>query len=189
MSNEITYTLAVSFKKECHVINLPMEYPQFTGVEEWAIFTSLTETELRTKYAAIIAKYEPFVFMTTEQYDPIRKSRNNDRSHRRRCSTDIVPFSYEDDLSEKCNNTILLVDPFEGKPNWSKLYLAIDRLAPKQRRRVLKHYFDNMSYADIAQEEKVSTQAVQQSVERSLATMAKYLEAENYDPYDDPIWG
>ena len=46
MSNEITYTLAVSFKKECHVINLPMEYPNFTGIEEWAIFTSLTEAEL-----------------------------------------------------------------------------------------------------------------------------------------------
>ena len=36
MSNNITYTLEVSFKEECHIINLPMEYPQFTGSEEWA---------------------------------------------------------------------------------------------------------------------------------------------------------
>ena len=39
-----------------------------------------------------------------------------------------------------------------------------------------------------AKQENVSVQAVQQSVERSLATMKKFLEAENYDPYDDPIW-
>ena len=189
MTNNITYALEISFKEECHVINLPMEYPNFTGVEEWAIFTSLTDAELRTKYESIIRKYEPFVYMTKDQYDPIRKSRNNDRSHRRRCSTDIVPFSYEDDLSEKCNDMILLIDPFEGKPNWTKLYLALEQLAPKRRIRIEKYYFDGMSFAEIAREENVSTQAVQQSVERSLAKLAKYLKAENFDPYDDPIWG
>lgn len=189
MSNNITYTLEVSSKEECHIINLPMEYPQFTGSEEWAIFSVLPEAELRVKYAAIIKRYEPFVYMTMEQYDPIRKSRNNDRSHRRRCSTDVVPFTYEDDLSEKCNDTILLTDPFEGKPNWTKLYLALEQLAPKRRIRIEKHYFDGVSFAEIAREENVSTQAVQQSVERSLAKLAKYLKAENFDPYDDPIWG
>ena len=71
MSNNITYTLEVSFKEECHIINLPMEYPQFTGSEEWAIFSVLPEAELRVKYAAIIKRYEPFVYMTMEQYDPI----------------------------------------------------------------------------------------------------------------------
>ena len=101
----------------------------------------------------------------------------------------ISSIAYEDDLSEKCNDTILLIDPFEGKPNWTKLYLALEQLAPKRRIRIEKHFFDGMSFAEIAREENVSTQAVQQSVERSLAKLAKYLKAENFDPYDDPIWG
>ena len=61
MSNKITYTLEVSFKEECQLINLPMEYPQFTGTEEWAICSVLPESEIRMKYAAIIKRYEPFV--------------------------------------------------------------------------------------------------------------------------------
>ena len=100
-----------------------------------------------------------------------------------------MPFTYEDDLSEKCNDTILLVDPFAGKPNWSKLYIALEQLSPKRRIRIEKYYFDGMSFAEIAREEDVSTQAIQQSVERSLAKLAKILKAENFDPYDDPIWG
>ena len=99
----------------------------------------------------------------------------------------VVPFTYEDDISERCNPA-LIINLFDGKPNWTKLYAAITRLAPKQKARIELHFFDGLTFVEIAKQENVSVQAVQQSVERSLATMKKFLEAENFDPYDDPIW-
>ena len=187
MTVNVAFELERSFKKECKIINLQMEYSQYSGSIKWAIASSLTEQELRMKYAALLKEYEPFVYLTEEQYGPILQFRNNDRKYMRRYAAHLVPFTYEDDLSERCNPE-LIINFFEGKANWSGLYKAIAKLAPAQRSRVEKHFFEGMTCVDIAVQEKVSTQAVQQSIARSLYTLKKILESEDFDPLNDPIW-
>lgn len=187
MTVNVKFELERSFKDECKIINLQMEYSQYNDTVKWAIVSGLTEQELRKKYAPLLKEYEPFVFLTEEQYAPILQFRNNNRKYMRRYAAHLVPFTYEDDLSERCNPE-LIINFFDGKANWSGLYEAISKLAPAQRSRVEKHFFDGMSCVDIAAQEKVSTQAVQQSIARSLATLKRILEAEDFDPFNDPIW-
>lgn len=186
-ANSIYYELEQQFKEECKVIDLQKEYSQYAGTAKWAIASSLSEADLRNKYAPLLEIYEPFVYMTHEQYEPILQYRNNDRKYIRRYSAHHIPFTYEDDFSERCNPE-LIINFFEGKENWSELYDTIARLAPTQRARIQKYFFEEVSLVDIAAQEKVSVQAVQQSVARSLATMKKILEAENFDPLNDPLW-
>lgn len=187
MTVNVTFELEHSFKNECKIINLQMEYSQYNGSIKWAIVSSLSEQELRKKYATLLKEYEPFVYLTEEQYGPILQFRNNDRKYMRRYAAHLVPFTYEDDLSERCNPE-LIINFFEGKANWSGLYAAIEKLAPTQRARVKKHFFEEMSCVDIAAQEKVSAQAVQQSIARSLSTLKRILESEEFDPFNDPIW-
>ena len=187
MTTKNRFELEQAFKAECKVIDFKLEYSNFIGPEKYGIVSSLSEKELREKYNLLLCEYEPFVYMTVEQYEPILEFRNNNRKHSRRYAAHVVPFTYEDDISERCNPA-LIINLFDGKPNWTKLYAAITRLAPKQKARIELHFFDGLTFVEIAKQENVSVQAVQQSVERSLATMKKFLEAENFDPYDDPIW-
>lgn len=187
MTVNVTFELERSFKDECKIINLQMEYSQYRDTPKWAIVSSLSENELHKKYAGLLSEYEPFVYLTEEQYGPILQYRNNDRKYMRRYAAHLVPFTYEDDLSERCNPD-LIINFFEGKANWSGLYAAITKLAPTQRARVEKHFFEGMSFVDIAAQENVSTQAVQQSIARSLITMKKTLESEDFDPFNDPLW-
>lgn len=59
MNNTIISALDEQFKKDCKVINLKYEYPGYTGVEQWAIITDLSEDELCTKYAEQVAPFSP----------------------------------------------------------------------------------------------------------------------------------
>ena len=42
------------FKNECKVINLKYEYEGYTGMEQWAIVSELTEKELFEKYPDVV---------------------------------------------------------------------------------------------------------------------------------------
>lgn len=187
MTIKVKSELECSFKKECRIINLRKEYPNYLGIAKWAIASSLPEVELRAKYAALVKPYEPFVYLTADQYLPIVHFHNADRNYLRQYVAHMDAYGYQDDLFERFHPE-LIVNVLEGKPNWTRLYIAIEQLNPAQRVRIKKRYFDSLSYEEIALQENVSPQAVQQSVARALATMKKYLEAIKFDPFDDPVW-
>ena len=65
MNNTIISALDEQFKKDCKVINLKYEYPGYTGVEQWAIITDLSEDELCTKYAEQVDPFSPYIILTT----------------------------------------------------------------------------------------------------------------------------
>ncbi len=44
------------FQSECKFINLKYEYEGYTGEEQWAIITELSEKELFEKYPDIISR-------------------------------------------------------------------------------------------------------------------------------------
>ena len=56
--NEINLSnLKEHFQNECKVINLKYEYEGYTGEEQWAVITELSEKELFEKYPDIISHY------------------------------------------------------------------------------------------------------------------------------------
>lgn len=58
---------------------------------------------------------------------------------------------------------------------YEQLYSAIKKLPEKQRRRLLLHYFDGMTYVEISKMEKCSTRAVEYSIHNAIQNLKKYL--------------
>lgn len=52
------------FQSECKVINMKYEYNGYTGNEQWAIISELTENEILEKYRPLVNEYIPFIVLT-----------------------------------------------------------------------------------------------------------------------------
>lgn len=163
------------FKNEYRIFNLKMEYPHYDGEEEWAVASLLPEDKLREKYSSELAEYEPFLYLSAEMALPIVHFHSNNRKFAIRAAKHGDLFPYEDETFEKFHPE-MIVDPFEEDLKWKELHEVIEQLHAGQKARIQKYFFDKQSCVEIAAEEGVSTQAVQQSIARSLTTLKKLLQ-------------
>lgn len=163
-----------TFKEECRIFNLRLEYTNYDGETKWAIATDLTETELRARYSEFINEYEPFILLTTEQASAIVKYRSNERKHEKRMAMLCDAYSYEDGVFELFHPE-LVVTPFEDT-EFEELHEAIKKLPSPHRERLVKKFFYGMTTTEIAAEESMSKQAISKSINKSLALLKKYLQ-------------
>ena len=57
-----------------------------------------------------------------------------------------------------------------------KLHKAINELTEKQKRRLILHYFQELTYVEIAEQEKCSTRAVEYSIHGAIQSLKKFFE-------------
>lgn len=174
MSYNYSFELEQAFKLECRVIDLKQEYMYYREETRWAIATDLPEEDLHKKYGAIIEQYKPFVLLSMEQATVMVKFHSNERKHSKRNAELGDAFGYDDGEIEKYHPE-LIDDPFDHGPDMDYLYEALERLPQSQRNRVIKCYIHGLSCVEIAAEEGVSPQAVQQSIARTLISLKKIL--------------
>lgn len=174
MTGNNRFELEQAFKAECRVIDLKHEYTHYRENIRWAIATSLTENDLRRKYGDIIGQYEPFLLLTEEHAKTIMQFHSNDRKHKKRNAELGDGFGYEDDLFEKFHPE-LVENPFDDDPDMTWLYNALDQLEPLKKERVMKHYIEGISVAEIAAAEGVSVQSVYRSIARAIKSLQKIL--------------
>ena len=179
MTNNISFELEQAFKAECKVIDLKQEYSGYRDDIRWAIATDLAEETLREKYFIIIKQYEPFMVLTMEHARVFVQYHSNERKHKKRNINLGDAFGYEDGELEKYHPE-LIENPFNSGTDIPGLDEALELLEESQRERIKKYYYKGMNYAEIAAEEGVTSQAVQQSMKRILALLEKNLEK---------IWG
>ncbi|HCC00556.1 MAG TPA: hypothetical protein DEP42_04995 [Ruminococcaceae bacterium] len=106
-----------------------------------------------------------------EQSDrQIRSQRRQDRRH-----LDYVDFI--GDLSDTAMNhpQVDAADLLIRMESYRQLYAAVNRLSEAQRRRLLLHFMDNLTYRQIADLEGVNPFAVSHSIKRALIQLRKYL--------------
>lgn len=178
MTTKIRIELEQAFKAECKVIDLKHEYTGYREHIRWAIATALTETVLRSKYDEIVSQYEPFLLLTEEHAKIFVQFHSNERKHKMRNAEHGDAFGYEDGEMEKYHPE-LIENPFDhlfdDQCDSDDLYKALDKLKPARRERVIKHYIHGISIVEIAEQEGVSSQAVQQSIARSLNLLKNFL--------------
>lgn len=179
MTTTIKFELEQAFKAECKVIDLKHEYTGYRENTRWAIATALTEEALREKYGKIIVQYEPFLLLTEEHAKIFVQFHSNERKHQKRNAELADAFGYEDGVFEIFHPE-LVENPFDSlfdrQYDINALYKALDHLDSTRRDRVMKHYLDGISIVDIASQEKVSPQAVQQSIARALKFLKNFLQ-------------
>ena len=83
---------ANSFKKDCKVINLEIEYEGYIGEERYAIITDLSEEELDSKYQEELSKYRPFIILSRAMGLAIREHQRNNEKFRKRFARSTADY-------------------------------------------------------------------------------------------------
>ena len=180
------------FTKDCKLINLQYEYSGFTGKEEWAIITELTEKELSEKFSDIIDRYKPFILLSMEQGEVIAESKKNNDKYEKRAFRTLDAYSYEDDIFEQFHKETIVpfVDPFEEAEeekieiekeierikDIKKARKVLEMMKPIQRDRLMKTVVLGMSSRKIAVEEGVNYSSVDKSIVAAIKSFKKFYE-------------
>ncbi len=189
MENTELRALKEQFTKECHVVDMVLEYGKdYVGEERYVIVTALSREEMLAKYAPIISDYEPFA-VAPAQYASVQQDYNrNERKHgyRMKCCNDF--YSYDDDLMEIFHPELQCRDEFfyekeerlkkEKTRELQKAMLTegLMTLTETQRRRVIARYYENKTSRVIAKEEGVNYSAVDHSLELAVKKLRKYFQ-------------
>ena len=89
------------FKTECKVVCLEYEYPQYTGIEKWAIITDLSEEELNSKYAEEISSFRPFIVLSAS-FGQVRDDYiRNENKHHMRAVRNGHAFDFSEDPPQR----------------------------------------------------------------------------------------
>lgn len=160
------------FKSECKLINLKYEYGNgYTGNEEWAIITELSEKELFEKYPEQIKEYIPFILLSMEQGKAITEFNQNEDKFRKRGKNNSDAFGYDDDITERFHPETIEpdfltkqeLDEYDLQHYQKKMELiekAIASLTEKQYKYLVSRFIDGKSAREIAKEEGVSHQVI-----------------------------
>lgn len=120
-----------------------------------------------------------FVEVPDEVAELLILLRRHEQSQRRRIYKHRAHYSL--DIYENVEREAMLQSPtaeeiFEQLAEREQLRAAIMSLTERQRSRLYAHFFLNMSYTKIAQQEGVDVSAVRKSVQRALHQLRKRVE-------------
>lgn len=175
-NNNIISALDEQFKNDCEVINLRYEYPGYTGTEQWAIITDLSEKELAGRYAEQIAPYKPFVVLSASFGNVRDDYRRNEKKHEMRALRYGHAFDFSEETEEHHSEiaTSDVESVYLQEETYAELRTAIMTLEDTQKKRIIKYFFDGKTYKQIAKEEGVSFQAVAKSIDNAVKKLNKF---------------
>lgn len=172
------------FKKECKVINLRYEYEGYTGKEQWAVVSELSEKELFEKYPDEIRRYVPFVLLSVEQGTVIADYNRNEDKHRKRQINNGDAFGYEEGMTEHFHSEVVVPDFLEQRElneyysqreeEKMRLFVeAMTSLTEKQHKYLAMRYLKGMSAREIAAAEGVAHQVIDRHISAATKKVEK----------------
>lgn len=176
------------FKNECKLINLKYEYgKEYTGKEEWAVITELSEKELFEKYPEQIREFIPFILLSIEQGKAITEFNQNEDKFRKRSKNNGDAYGYDDDLTERFHPEAIEpdfiekqeLDEYEFNHYQKKMELiekAVASLTEKQHKYLVARFVDGKSAREIAKEEGVAHQVIDRHLIAAIKKFEKVFE-------------
>lgn len=176
MSENKYDVLNEEFQNDCKVISMKYEYEGYSGEEQWAIISELSEKEILEKYKPLVEGLQPFVVLPLSYGEVRREFRRNENKHYMRAVRGHI-FTLDDDFTEHHPETAIedCMDQVLANEQSRELWSAIDALNEKQRNRLIAYYFKGKTYREIADEEGVDHKAVIRSVEIALRNIKIFL--------------
>lgn len=177
MSKDKLDVLKEAFQNECKVINLKYEYEEYSGKEQWAVISELTEEEILEKYKPLVQEYIPFLVLPPIYGEVRQQFRRNENKHYMRMVRGHI-YSLEEDLEEHHLEAAVedCAAQVFAKEQSRELWKAINSLNEIQRKRLIAYYFEGKTYREIADEEGVDHKAVVRSVAIALKNLRIFLE-------------
>lgn len=168
-----------TFKQECKIINLTIEYGRHTEDIRYAIITDLSEEELDSKYQEELSKYRPFIILSRAMGLAIREHQRNNEKFRKRFARSTT--DYESIIDLVCVDDEQTVKDRETTELRSKeKFLEAGRkamalLTPLQRQYIIRYYQDGATLEEIASETKTRLDTVWENLEAARRKFRKVL--------------
>lgn len=181
MSEKEIITVEAQFKKDCKVINLNKEYPEYTGNEQYALISELTEKEIISMYSEQIIKYIPFLVLPKE-FGEARSTylKNEDKYRKRKIRTESI-FGI-DEKTEICHREFqvddiltVIIKESEALSEKQRLFKGIQNLTDIQRERLIMHCVQGMTEREIAKELGKGKTTIHESIESALNYLRKFM--------------
>ena len=118
--------------------------------------------------------------VTSEVVDALEQSDRQIRSQRRQDRRYLIHTGF---IAEFDDHTMAApiedtADLLIRMDSYKQLHAALEKLSEVQRRRLVKRFFDGMTYCEIADKENVSLNAVKDSITRALKKLKNLLRAD-----------
>ena len=185
MSNNKTITvqeLKEQFMQECTILDTKKEYPSYTGTEKHFIITTLSETELKSKYASLIEPFKPYLVLNKSFIDVRVDFKRNEDKHKKRAERTEDIYGYVDGETEIFHKELVVEEQFENfitSIQIDSIYKAAEMLPQIQKERFFMYYIYGISKRKIAEMHHVSHTAVNSSLAAAIKTIRRLLELEN----------
>ena len=145
-----------TFKKDCKIINLAIEYRGYTGDILYAVITDLTEDELNKKYGEELSAYRPFVILSRAMGFAIREQQRNEEKYKKRHARGEVDYEAMLDIlfvdDEQTENARKAAEVSSRNRTKEISRKALMSLTPLQRKYVVRYYIDGLTLEEIARE-------------------------------------
>lgn len=174
MSTNVILALEEQFKKDCTIIDLKYEYPNYTGQERYAIVSELTQVEIEANYTEQIQNYIPFVKLGKEFLKIRNDFIKNEDKYRKRMKDNNDAFGYEDGEMEMYHEELFVPDFSLSYVCYDHLKELLNKLPKQQLVRINQYFFEDKTIIEIAEIEGVSFQAISKSLTSAIKTLRKF---------------
>ena len=157
------------------IIDLTLEYKNWTGQEKYAVISSLEQGYIETTFAKELKDYKPFIFMNESCMDVFNEYERNNEKYRYRYRKHHTNFDIEEDDTDKYNQAFSV-------PNFDTAWILLDEihnalslLTEKERVRTYCFYFKKMSLKEIAQKYNCAVTSVEDSIANARKKLKKFI--------------
>ena len=184
-------SLYVNGRMQYQAINLVVEYGTKLNGCKYAITSKHPQWKMEKRFGRSLDRFRPYIFLTKDEYGPIRKSQNNDSKFRMRGINCHDPYGYTGELTEILHDCeILCADP-EPDPltaiiekeddalrrkQIAALPAAMATLTETQRRRIIMHFYEGKTFREIAAIEGAKVAPIYRSIQCAEKKLKEYLE-------------
>ena len=174
--------LKEQFMNECTILDPKKEYPGYIGEEKYFIVTSLSESELKSKYKHIVELFTPYLVLNKSFIDVRADFKRIEDKHKKRAKRTEDIYGYVDGETEIFHKELVVEELFEGfitSIQIDSIYKAAEMLPRIQKERFFMHYIYGLSKRKIAEIHHVSHTAVNSSLVSAIKAIRSLLEIEN----------
>lgn len=155
-----------------YIIRSVQEYYDncFIGEEKWLVISELSQEEIQRQYKTELKAYEPWMYLSLDQFAVIIDSERNEEKHRCRNKHNV----YYDAAPRLLD--VLLRDEGNFLPEEDgcldpNMIPGIEKLTEKQFKRMVKHDLEGYSYKELGKLEGVTKGAIGLTVEKAHRTI------------------
>lgn len=183
-------SIYIDGKMEFQAVNMITEYGQKLNGCKYAVASRYSKARLEELYTENLKKFSPYIYLTEEEYEPIRESNSNNNKHHMRDVNNHDDYGYTDDMMEVMHEcTLLCADPEpdvltaiierEDEELRTRQIAALPRamstLTEKQRKRMIMHFYEGKTYREIADTENADFSSVRDSINLAKEKLKNFL--------------